>query len=398
MTASNGFIINNLSGYSYILLIAAIILSGSGMVIAVSHYFAKFILFPFINKAFDKKRSSLGQIIYNNRVFHRIAYLIPAFLIHYFSYLFDFRFPHLTILLAELVSEISNIYILIGTSLVISAILNCINDRYTHLSVAKHKPIKSYLQVAKIILFGITTIFIVSIIFNKSPAYLFTGVSAATAFIALIFRDSILGFVASIQLAAYDMVRIGDWIEMSNFGADGEVMEISLNTVKVQNFDKTIVTIPSYALLTSGIKNWRGMQEAGGRRVKRSIIIDINSIKTCEDKMLANLKNMPLMHNVDSAVITKNGLVTNVGLFRIYLENYLKQHHGVHKKMKILIRQLQGTPTGLPLELYFFTNEIDSEKYEAIQADIIEHAYAFLPHFNLRAFQYAGNVSDASPG
>lgn len=391
MTLS-AFSTNDLSGYSYLVLVTIFLLAGSGLIIAFSHYFAKYILIKLINNVFDKKRSGLGQILYSNNLFHRIAYLIPVIIIHHFSYLFDIRTPHFALLLADLVVLITNTYIIIGIAFVISALLNCVNERYSFLSVSKHKPIKSYIQVAKIILFCISGILVLSIIFDKSPAYFFTGVGAAAAFLALIFKDSIMGFIASIQLAAYDMLRIGDWIEMPNYGADGEVIDISLNTVKVQNFDKTIVTIPSYALLTSGLKNWRGMQEAGGRRVKRGIIIDINSIKICEEKLLAHLNDFHLMSSMHTETVFKKDPTTNIGLFRVYLEKYLKQHPSVHKKMKILIRQLQGTPTGLPLELYFFTNEIDSEKYEEIQADIIEHAYAVMPRFELRAFQYASDA------
>lgn len=388
----NEFVINNLSGSSYLIIIAMLVLAGSGLIIAFSHIFAKYILLAFINKAYDQKRNGLGQVIYNNHLFHRIAYLIPAIFIYHYSYLFDFQSPHFKLFLSDLISQIASVYILIGISFVLSAVLNCVNEQYSTLAISKQKPIKSYLQVAKIFILCITGILVASIIFDKSPTYFFTGVGAATAFLALIFKDSIMGFIASIQLAAYDMVRIGDWIEMPNFGADGEVTEISLNTVKVQNFDKTIVTIPSYALLTSSIKNWRGMQEAGGRRVKRSIIIDIHSIKICDDILLNQLDQLHLMNKAHHELVSRNEHITNVGLFRIYLEKYLKSHSGVHQEMKMLVRQLQGTPTGLPLELYFFTNEIISEQYEAIQADIIEHAYAMMPKFKLRAFQYAGDT------
>lgn len=385
----SGITINNFTGYTYLAILISLILIGTGLIIAFSHYFAKYVLISFIDKAFDKNdknRTGLAQIIFNNRLFHRIAYLVPAFLMYHFSYLFNFQYPHIKLFLSDFVEEISNIYIMIGMAFVLSAFLNCLNDRYSQMIISKSKPIKSYLQITKIIIFSITSVLVASILFNKSPTYFFAGAGATTAFLALIFKDSLLGFIASIQLAAYDMVRIGDWIEMPNFGADGEVMEISLNTVKVQNFDKTIVTIPSYALLTSGLKNWRGMHESGGRRVKRGIIIDINSIKMSDQHLFDQLRDVnPIMNTI----IQQTNPSTNIGLFRFYLENYLKQHPGVHKDMKILIRQTQGTPTGLPLELYFFTNETDSEKYEAIQSDIIEHVYAIMPRFDLRVFQYA---------
>lgn len=382
----SNFSIDHLSGYSSVIILGTLFLIGISFIIAFSHYFAKYVLINGINKFFNKQSEGLSQIIFNNHVFHRIAYLIPALLLYQFSYLFDIHSTHLKLFLSELVKELTRIYLIIGVSLVISALLNCVNERYNQLEISKHKPIKSYLQVAKIILFSITSLIVASLMINKSPAYFFTGVGAATAFIAFLFKDSMMGFIASIQLAAYDMVRIGDWIEMPAFGADGEVTEISLNTVKVQNFDKTIVTIPSYALLTTGLKNWRGMYESGGRLIKRSINIDINSIKLCDENLVKNLEKFK---EFLPASIEKT--TTNIGLFRMYLENFLMQHALVHQEMRILIRQMQGTPMGLPLELYFYAAETDTKKYEGIQSEIIEYVYALIPQFGLRAFQYANS-------
>lgn len=372
---------NHLNDYGYIALICVLLFFCIIAVVAFSHYFVKYFLLKLIHKAFGK-RNGLGKIMYKNYVFHRIAYLIPALIIYHFAYLFNFTSKYATIYLADLVYAVTTIYIFIGTALVFTALLDCLNDKYRHLAISKQKPIKSYLQVLKLIIFIVTGIFTASLLFDKSPTYFLTGVGAATAILVLVFKDSIMGFVASIQLAAYDMVRIGDWIEMPSFGADGEVIDISLNTVKVQNFDKTFVTIPSYALLTTGIKNWRGMQEAGGRRVKQAFYIDITSIKRCDKKLLDQLGEMGIS-------IAKHDL-TNVGALRNYLETYLKKHPGVHKGMRSLIRQQQGTSTGLPLELSFFTNETDSAKHEAIQADVFDHIYAVLVDFDLRAFQLGG--------
>ena len=385
-----GFTINNFGGISLLITITFLILIGTGFIAFFSHFFTKYALITLVDKTLGKKHAGLGKIIFDNRLFHRIAYLVPALLLHHYSYLFNYTSANLTLLLSELVEQITYIYILIVCSFVLSALLNCVHDRYNLYPIAKIRPIKSYLQVIKILLFSVTGILVLSNIFDKSPMYFFTGVGATTAFLAFVFKDSVMGFVASIQLAAYDMVRIGDWIEMPNFGADGEVMEISLNTVKVQNFDKTIVTIPSYALLTSGLKNWRGMHEAGGRRVKRGIIIDINSIKMMNESLLEQLSH--LIPSIKTKHNSSKKSVTNIGLFRSYLENYLIEHPSVHKNMRILIRQMQGTPTGLPLELYFFTNETDSKQYESIQSDIIEHVYAIMPQFELRAFQYANSM------
>lgn len=367
--------------YLTLTLVVAIILVAGLIVFTFNHYVAKHIFIALLEKIFGKEnRNGMIKMIMDNRLPHRIAYLIPAIFIYIFSESFNFQHNEFKLLLSNLAEVLAQIYILFGVAFIFSAILNCVNDHYNRHAVSKLKPIKSYLQLIKIFIFAITIILTVSILFDKPPIYFITGVGATTALLALVFKDMVMGFIASIQLAAYDMVRIGDWIEMPNFAADGEVMEISLNAVKVQNFDKTIVTIPSSALLTSGIKNWRGMQEAGGRRVKRSIHVDINSIKMCDDDFHKKINDL-LPHPM---VIE----CTNVGWFRQYLHAYLQQHKGVHKNMRILIRQVQGTGfAGLPLELYFFTNETDALKYEAIQSDIIEHVYAIMPRFDLRAFQ-----------
>ncbi|MFZ2315275.1 MAG: mechanosensitive ion channel family protein [Gammaproteobacteria bacterium] len=382
-----------LDGYGYLVLIVFLVGVGSFLIVAFSHYFAKYVFIHFLNKTIGRKNSSLWNMLFKHHVFYRIAYLIPAFIIYHFAYLFNIEYPHFKLYLADLVSSLTFIYIMIGVALVLSALLNCVNERYERRKIAKQRPIKSYLQVVKILLFIVTGILCVSVLFEQSPAYFFTGIGAATAIIVLIFKDSILGFVASVQLAAYDMVRIGDWIEMPGFGADGEVLEISLNTVKVQNSDKTIVTIPSYALLTSGIKNWRGMQEAGGRRIKRSILIDLNSIKVCDSGMLQQYGRIDLIKDKVKQLVKSEKQIINLSLFRYYIEAYLHQHLGVHKDMKIIIRQLQATSAGLPLEISCFTNKTDSIEYENIQADIFEHLYAALPLFHLRVFQYSVNGS-----
>ncbi|MBA2656395.1 MAG: mechanosensitive ion channel [Tatlockia sp.] len=384
------YTVDNFNGFSASALVFSIIVFSTCLVVAFNHYVAKHVFIALIDRLFSKNHSGLGKILIKNRLPHRIAYLAPALLIHQFSYVFDIDYPTFKLFLASLVKQISEIYIMFDLGFILLAILNCINDRYNQYPLAKIKPIKSYLQLIKIAVIVFTVILFASMMIDKPPIYFISGFGAATAFLALIFKDLVMGFVASIQLTAYDMVRIGDWIEMPNFAADGEVIEISLNTVKVQNFDKTIVTIPSYSLLTSGLKNWRGMHEAGGRRVKRSIMIDINSIKLIDDNFITKMNDL-----IAEPKISTNSQ-TNLGCFRHYLQNYLSQHKSVHKNLKILIRQLQGSSTGLPLELYFFTNETDSMKYEAIQSEIIEHVYAIMSRFDLRAFQYANTWGSES--
>lgn len=366
---------------------------------------SKWFIRHFIEKTGLKTRYSwIGSAI-NEKVFQRAAHIIPGFIVQAGAPLIVIDSLPLTLPLSKLLITASAIYLVMTTALVISALLNTVDAQYRYFSIAKQRPIKSYVQVSKIILAVLTVVFIGSIILNRSPVYLLTGLGTMTAIILLVFKDSILGFVSSIQLAANDMVRIGDWIEMPNFGADGDVIDISLNTVKVQNFDKTIVTIPSYALLTNGVKNWRGMNEAGGRRIKRSIYIDVNSIHFCGEKLLTHLKSIHLLQEKLQERLAEinefnqtlgldkdsqgNSLhrLTNLGAFRLYLEAYLFKHPKIHQKLTFLIRQLQDTGNGVPIEIYIFTNDTNWIRYEAIQADIFEHIYAIMPDFELRPFQ-----------
>jgi miniconductance mechanosensitive channel len=399
------FSIQNLEHLLYITVIIALVLIGGALVVAFCHYITKNFLIKIIDKSFSNGNTKVGRLMFKQRVFHRIAYLIPAILLYLFAFAFDIHYHGYKIYLADLVRMLTSIYVIIVSSLTLSAVLNCIHVKYARLEIAKQRPIKSYLQVVKIILFIATGILAISVLLEKSPTYFFTGLGAITAVLLLVFKDSILGFVASIQLAAYDMVRIGDWIEMPNFGADGEITDISLNTIKVQNFDKTIVTIPSYSLLSSGIKNWRGMHESGGRRIKRSIHIDITSIKFCDKELLDRLHQITgfkenltnkisevnahnAQNQIDTSLPINGKQLTNIGIFRHYLENYLHNYSGIHKDMKILVRHLQAGATGLPVEIYAYTDITNSEIYETIQADIFDHIYAALPIFDLRAFQH----------
>lgn len=388
MTVTSG----SLSNFVSVILVFLVVIIIGVAIIAVCHFVAKHILIKLVDKTFGKKHSGLGKTMFKNRLFHRVAYLIPVIFLYHFSYWFNFDYPHFKIYLADLVRVFSEAYIIFGGTFVAFAALNCVDDRYRKLEIARQRPIKSYLQVVKIVLFCIAIVLAVSLISDRSPMYFLTGIGALAAVFMLVFKDSILGFVASVQLAAYDMVRIGDLIEMPNFGADGEVIDISLNTVKVQNSDKSIVTIPSYALLTSGIKNWRGMKEAGGRRIKRAINIDISSIKICDQKLWTYLSENNLL--VESLNGRKKQRITNIAIFRYYLQSHIEQYPGVRQDMRVMVRQLQGTATGLPIELYFFISETSTEQYEIIQADIFDDIYAVLPEFDLRVFQYASGHDD----
>ena len=256
----------------------------------------------------------------------------------------------------------------------------------------------------KILLYFLATILIISIFLSKSPMYLISGIGALAAVLMLVFRDAILGFVAGIQLAANKMVAQGDWIEMPNYGADGDVLEVALTTVKVQNWDKTITTIPTYALISGSFKNWRGMQESGGRRIKRSVNIDMSSIRFCSEEMLERferiqyiseyieskkneLKQFNEAAEVDYASLANGRRMTNVGTFRAYVIAYLKGLPVISQDMTFLVRQLQPTENGLPMEIYVFSKDQVWANYEAIQADIFDHILAVVPEFDLRVYQ-----------
>jgi len=357
----------------------------------VSFYLARYFLLQSTKNLSIQINNLWLQSIYQYRVFHRFLFLIPAFIIYCSLDLINLTGSPLLPSIINGVKSLTAIYMVVIGAFVISSLFNSFEARFQSLKVARFYSIKSYFQVAKIILYFLAGIFIISILMNKSPMYFLTGLGAMTAVILLIFRDSILGFVASIQLNVHDVIRINDWIEMPNFGANGIVTDISLNTIKVQNFDNTIVTIPSYAILSNGVKNWRGMSESGGRRIKRAFYIDVNSIKFCNHALLNRLSQIPslkklnelteILVNSNNHVIAKlnqsnDCCLTNLGIFRIYLEAYLREHPKVHSKMTFIVRELEATGKGIPVEIYLFSNETDWMSYEKIQADIFDYIYA----------------------
>jgi len=306
--------------------------------------------------------------------------------------------------LITVISNVTLIYMIIVLMLAFDALFNSAAIIYKSFPVSKEIPTKGFIQVLKIALYFLTAIFIFSIALNKTPIFLLSGLGALTAVLMLIFKDAILGFVAGIQLAANKMVANGDWIEMPNYGADGDVLEVSLTTVKVQNWDKTITTIPTYALISESFKNWRGMQESGGRRIKRAISIDMDSIKFCNEEMLerfakvqyitdyiekkkTELESFNTATKVDNASLANGRRMTNIGTFRAYVEAYLRNHPMINLDMTFLVRQLKPTEFGLPIEIYVFSKDKVWANYEAIQADIFDHILAVLPEFDLHVFQ-----------
>ncbi len=286
----------------------------------------------------------------------------------------------------------------------INAALNLLLEIYNRKEAFKNKPLKGFVQIIQVLVFFVGFIIIISILIGKSPATLFAGLGASAAILMLVFKDTILGFVAGIQLSANDMLRPGDWITMTKYGADGTVIEVTLNSIKVRNFDNTITMIPPYALVSDSFQNWRGMQESGGRRVKRSINIDMNSVRFCTPEMLAKFRKISLLteyidtkqkeleryneeHNIDDSIKVNGRRQTNLGVFRAYLVNYLKSNPDVNKDLTCMVRQLQPTEKGIPMELYFFAATTVWIPYEGIQSDVFDHILAVLPEFGLQVFQ-----------
>lgn len=399
------------SGHLALLLASVSVVLFIALVSVIANVVANRFILKLISFIVDKTHSKWGRSFIEHDVFKRLSHVAPAIVFCAMVPMLAVTEWPISLDIISGVEKLSLMYIIFVVITSMNALLTSINDVYIKKPVAKTRPIKSYLQVVKIILCAVGIISSIIVLTGESPAIFLTGLGAMTAILALTFKDTILSFVASIQLSAYDIVRIGDWIQVPKYGADGDVVDMSLNTLKVQNFDKTIVTIPTYAMMSEGVVNWRGMQHSGGRRIKRSINIDMKSIRFCSGDLLARLSRLDYLQNYIRAKTEEIGLhndakkinmasaangrqLTNVGLFRAYLEHYLSANPNIHGDgFTFLVRQLEPTPTGLPLEIYVFANDTNWTNYEAIQADIFDHVLAVLPEFDLRIFQ---NISDAA--
>ena len=297
-----------------------------------------------------------------------------------------------------------NILLLIAGMLTLDALLNSILVIYESSTISKEISITPFVQVVKLLLYFVTVILIISILVQKTPLYILSGLGALTAVLMFVFKDILMGFVGGIQLIANKMVAPGDWIEMTKYGADGDVLEITLTTVKVKNFDNTITTIPTYALINESFKNWRNMNLSGGRRIKRFVYIDLGSIKFCSSEMLERYKLIQLisktiqdrqqeileynkLHNVDESTLVNGRRLTNIGVFRSYVEAYLRNHPMIHQEMTFIVRQLSPEEKGLPIEIYVFCKDTNWTAYESVQADIFDHILAVVPEFDLQVFQ-----------
>lgn len=372
--------------------------SGLCLIVVISwlgYYLSRHQLLIGLQSWVKKSKNTWDDSLLDQKVFHHAALLIPYLIILSLTpTLFDPSsvFHYGLTLLAK-------IAICFQVAQCLCAFLNVFNNLYKENAKEKHLPLSSTIQVLKLIIYLVTSILIIAFILNRSPIYLLSGLGALTAVLLLIFQDTIKGLVASIQISANKMVAPGDWVELPDYGADGDVLEIGLNTVKIQNFDKTITTVPTYALTSGSFKNWRDMFQSGGRRIKRSIIIDITSIIFYNPEELARLAKItllqPYLHQKKQEISEQKHVdnvnkrqLTNIGTFRAYITAYLQEHSKVNQQMTCMVRQLAATDSGLPLELYFFSNDPNWINYEGIQADIFDHLYALAPSFNLRIFQH----------
>ena len=348
------------------------------------------------------KRSSVtwDDALVTHNVFGRLVQVVPA-LIVFGGVQF---IPGLPEGGAQLMRNVAMGYMVLMLTLALTALLSAANTIYTASPVAKDRPIKGFVQLVQIVVWIFGGVLTVAVLLDRSPLLLLSGFGAMTAISLLVFKDTILSLVASVQLTAQDMVRVGDWIEMPQFAADGDVVDVQLHTIKVQNWDKTITTIPTHRLITDSFKNWRGMSQAGARRIKRAIFIDVSSIRFQTQDEIDHFTRFALLKDyiknkeqeltdynaglaTEVAAEVNKRRMTNVGTFRAYAFNYLKNHPRIHAGMTLIVRQLAPGPEGLPLEIYCFTNTTEWAVYEDIQSDIFDHLLAIVPEFGLRLYQ-----------
>lgn len=352
-------------------------------------------------RAVAKKSSAAwDDVLLDHNVFGRLAQIVPGIIV-YIGIPFV---PELPETVVQLTRNVAAGYMVLMVTMALSALLSAGSTIYSSLPIARERPLKGFVQLVQIAVWVFGAVMIIAAVLDRSPLLLLSGLGAMTAILLLVFKDTILSLVASVQLTAQDMVRVGDWIEVPQFGADGDVVDVQLHTVKVQNWDKTITTIPTHRLISDSFKNWRGMSQTGARRIKRAIDIDVSSIRFQRPDEVEHFKRFVLLRDYVSAKETEladynaslaaefdeavnQRRLTNIGTFRAYAFNYLKNHPHIHKGMTLLVRQLAPGPEGLPLEIYCFTNTTVWAEYEDIQSDVFDHLLAIVPDFGLRLYQ-----------
>ncbi len=389
-----------LQGYPWLMTLLQ--LAVLALVVWLANIITRHLLIRALTRAAKLSSTQWDDALLGRGVIARLANIVPA-LVVYYGIGFIQNLPANAVIV---IRGVASAYVVVTIALALANLLNAVGAMYEQRDPerARARPIKGYLQVVKLVIYLLTAILVIATLFNRDPLLLLSGLGAMTAVLMLVFKDTLLSLVASVQLSSHDMLRVGDWIEMPQLNADGFAIDISLHTVKVQNWDKTITTIPTWRLISESYKNWRGMFESGGRRIKRSIYLDQSSVRflTAEerqrlhrfalidgylDRKQAELEafNAKLIAEGKDPVNTRR--VTNIGTFRAYVQAYVENHPLVHQGMFILVRQLQPEPTGLPLEIYCFTSTTAWAEYEGVQGDIFDHLYAILPEFGLRVFQ-----------
>ena len=365
------------------------------------NHLAKGFMLRFLRFCIKNSKTQWDDKLVQRNLFHRLSHLAPIIVISFF--LPQIWVGHPTAV--GLIDAFSQIYTMLVVLFVLQALLDAFHDVYRTFEWSKQVPIYSFIQAIKLIVYMVGGVFIVAKLMGKDPSVIFGSLGALTAVLMLVFKDSILGFAAGIHLTTNKMLSLGDWLEMPKYGADGDVIEIGLTTVKVQNFDKTITTIPTYTLISDAFKNWRGMSESPGRRIKRSILIDLNSIRFCDEALLESLASIQAISGYirekqkevqafNQQLVTggsdhpANGRrLTNIGTFRAYLVAFLRQHPLINQEMTLLVRQLEPTPRGLPLQIYVFSSDKRWVEYEGIVSDLFDHILSVMKEFDLRAYQ-----------
>ena len=373
----------------YLLLVLIIFLG------ILSYTFSRYLLLNWIFKIFRKTSNSFDDILIKTGFFDRLSYAIPIVIVYVFM---DYSSDYPPILYRTVLS-----LIILAVISSVNAFINSVNEFYSNSNLSKRLSIKSYLQVVKLIINILGIIIFIASLIGKSPVYLLSGIGALTAVLMLIFKDTILSFISSVQITSNDLFKVGDWVEAPQFNADGDVIDIALHTIKIQNWDKTITVIPTHKLIDSSFKNWRGMSDSGGRRIKRAIHIDMNSIKFCDEAMISRFSKIDIISeyidykrkdiekynqskNCNNSLLNGRAL-TNIGTYRKYISSYLENNSNINKGMTFLVRQLSPNSNGLPLEIYVFSNDTDWIKYEQIQSDIFDHLVASVKQFDLVLFQ-----------
>lgn len=353
-----------------------------------------------IPKVTRRTKTIWDDALLSEGTLNALALLVPVLLLDHFA---PIIFDHITDIL-PFISGTTNIFIVFSMAYIVASLLNAVNDMLRDNPDFRDKPIGSFTQLGKILTYSVAIVLTLSIIFDKSPIYLLSGIGAIAAVVLLVFKDSILGFVASVQLSANNMVHVGDWVTVPKYNADGDVLEINLTTIKVQNFDLTITTIPTYAFVADSFTNWRGMQLSHGRRIKRAVNIQISSIRFCTPEMIEAFEKVQLVkayiaerqqeietfnqqHDIDPSILVNGRKLTNIGVFQVYLENYLLASKDINSEMTVMVRQLAASPSGLPIEIYAFSKIKEWKAYEKVMADLFDHILASTNTFGLKIFE-----------